>query len=509
MDNSADAAEIVSLRDVAAAFATAYNARTSATAAATAAMEAVMAAMEASGKITTRAPGVAGNSATAQANAQAVLAAQTAANNAVNTANTAVQSAKDALVEAEALPADNPNRDTLISALKAAIEDAEGHAKAAATSRGGDDDALAKAVKDVKGDDPEAEGYPMTPAQHGRDVAMDVAMALVPADEADGARQRGVHGVMEPEGTFVDDAVMMNDHQGHTWEEIVGADNVVEKRIGATTGGTEVVKAASFAGMALDSITTDAPEVGVEIDDGAQYNTADYMGIPGRVFCAGSDCMVEKGEEEDSKALLTGSWYFTPTNGNEWYVKLMAEAEYTVENMYAQFGHWLSDTGDADSPGVNFNSYAMTTGNMGEVDVTTVRTGENDLLTDTSASYRGPAAGMSVEKTTDSDANVTEINSAAFTATVNLKATFGMSPTLGGTVTDFRGDATDANWSVELQVTALTDAAVTGGRTVATGRDGVWTATAYGAPGERPTGIFGGFNAHFTDGHAAGAYTTR
>ena len=27
--------------------------------------------------------------------------------------------------------------------------------------------------------------------------------------------------------------------------------------------------------------------------------------------------------------------------------------------------------------------------------------------------------------------------------------------------------------------------------------------------GGRPTGIFGGFNAHFTDGHAAGAYATR
>ena len=73
MDNSADDAEIVSLRDVAAAFATAYNARTSATAAATAATDAVTAATEASGKITTRAPGVAGNSATAEANAQAVL----------------------------------------------------------------------------------------------------------------------------------------------------------------------------------------------------------------------------------------------------------------------------------------------------------------------------------------------------------------------------------------------------------------------------------------------------
>ena len=239
-----------SLQNQVDSFATARNSQTDADGAAKAAAKAVMDAEAASMKLTARDPGVAGNSATAQANAQAVLAAQTAANNAVNTANTAVQSAKDALVEAEALPADNPNRDTLISALKAAIEAAEGHAKAAATSRGGDDDALAKAVVAVKGD-PEDDGYPMTPAQHGRAVAMDVAMALVPLTEADGARKRGAHGAMAPvvaDASFPD-AVMMNDHQGETWAEIVGAANVVEKRIARPTGGTgtEVVSAASFA----------------------------------------------------------------------------------------------------------------------------------------------------------------------------------------------------------------------------------------------------------------------
>ena len=47
------------------------------------------------------------------------------------------------------------------------------------------------------------------------------------------------------------------------------------------------------------------------------------------------------------------------------------------------------------------------------------------------------------------------------------------------------------------------------GMTTASGDDGLWSATGYGAMGARPTGIFGGFNAHFTDGHAAGAYATR
>ena len=33
--------------------------------------------------------------------------------------------------------------------------------------------------------------------------------------------------------------------------------------------------------------------------------------------------------------------------------------------------------------------------------------------------------------------------------------------------------------------------------------------SAYGAADVRPAGIFGGFEAHFTDGHASGVYATR
>ena len=287
---------------------------------------------------------------------------------------------------------------------------------------------------------------------------------------------------------------------------------VRDMRIGVDGGGTKRVSAASFAGMAVAFITNNdpaPPAVDEVIADGAQYDLANYKGIEGTVFCAGTDCMVEDVAGIDT---LTGSWYFTPDDPKEWYVKSTAEGvtTYSVEMMYAKFGHWLTGDGDDGSGNTEVNTFAFTPGNTGMIDVTTVNTGDvATTLTDTSASYRGPAAGMSVEKTTNSDGEITEINSAAFIATVNLKATFGPSPTLGGTVTDFRGDATDANRSVELQVTDFDDAIVAAGRTVATGRDGVWTAIAYGGDGERPTGVFGGFNAHFTDGHAAGAYTTR
>ena len=123
---------------------------------------------------------------------------------------------------------------------------------------------------------------------------------------------------------------------------------------------------------------------------------------------------------------------------------------------------------------------------------------------------------MSVEKTTDSDGNITDIDSGAFTASVTLKATFGTADedrTLGGTINRFVGPATDPNWTVELQTRAFDSGGANfgndSGTTVATGRDGDWTAQGYGPQNGRPIGFFGGFNAHFTDGHAAGAYTTR
>ena len=56
---------------------------------------------------------------------------------------------------------------------------------------------------------------------------------------------------------------------------------------------------------------------------------------------------------------------------------------------------------------------------------------------------------------------------------------------------------------------ATTVAANPAGTTTASAQNGEWSATGYGKSGERPTGIFGDFNAHFTDGHAAGAYATR
>ena len=113
---------------------------------------------------------------------------------------------------------------------------------------------------------------------------------------------------------------------------------------------------------------------------------------------------------------------------------------------------------------------------------------------------------------------VTDTQSGSVTADVELNAAFGANPMLGGTIDNFRAaegsnpGAVDDRWEVTLETSTVTSGAAAGTAADASGdgQDGTWSATSY-APSDsvRPTGIFGGFNAHFSNGHAAGAYATR
>ena len=141
--------------------------------------------------------------------------------------------------------------------------------------------------------------------------------------------------------------------------------------------------------------------------------------------------------------------------------------------------------------------------------ITTDAWNVNDTLTDTSATYLGDAVGMSLHKEFDVDNNITSIYSGRFDADVTLTATFGGEPMLGGTIDNFQGIAVDPLWTVELKKAIVVDGAVATGVTDASGVDGVWSASSYGPPADaRPVGIYGGFTAHFLDGHAVGAYAT-
>ena len=485
-DKTATSPDVVGDPTVAELFAAAQDSKDAAAAAAKAATDAVDAAPEK--KFDTLS--VKGESMTASANAQAVLDAQTAAAKAVTDAETALQKAKDALEEATEHAADNAS---LKAALDAAIEAAEKDVKTATDAR--DSAELKTAVALVEGAD---EDKPKSADDIGEAVAMDVGGALMPNDTDGGRAARAPHGMVAPTADTDPGktAVKMSDQLGHTWAQIVGEDNVSPKPIGADRA---TVMVASIVGMTAATVfSTTVPD---DIVDGGDFSNTDngtnYNGIPGTAYCLGTDCKVTDGK-------LAGSWYFTPDDATAYY-RLGTDKTYTTpETAYAEFGYWLTTVPSGDDVGaIMVNTYARTD-HTGTPDWTTT------TLTDTSATYSGDAVGMSVHKTTDGDGEITSIYSGEFTADVTLKAEFGAAQFLGGTVDNFRGKAVDPLWTVVFARTPVdADGDVEAGKTIASGPDGRWTADSYGDADARPTGIFGGFNAHFSDGHAAGVYATR
>ena len=277
------------------------------------------------------------------------------------------------------------------------------------------------------------------------------------------------------------------------------------------------------------------------VANGAEFNDAAYMGIPGISFCAGSDCNV------DASGNLTGSWYFTPNGPKASYVGTTdaSGTTYSADNLYARYGYWVSGSNDAATVSVYAiagvtaantatGETATGTGATIDYDVATLNTGATAvILTDTRATYTGDAIGLSLHKEFDNQGNIVEgtLQTGEFTADVELTATFGPAAMLGGRITNFQGNAVDSAWEVILRDQAFTTGNIPVGTPgVALGsatQGGNWTAQAYGNAGRtvdtnndgeinasdnlsvRPTGIFGTFNAHFKDGHAAGAYTTR
>ena len=167
------------------------------------------------------------------------------------TVNNAVEKAQAALDSVTALMDDTADpTDALTRALQQAMAVAEGHLDDAIAIRDGA--ALAAALVAVRGADPEAEGYPKTPADFGMDVAMDINDALGPASGTDGSRLQGAHtsSGAAPDLTAFPDAVQTDDQQGTTWEVIVGSENVTDQRIASTGDDTDPVRAMSFGDMA-------------------------------------------------------------------------------------------------------------------------------------------------------------------------------------------------------------------------------------------------------------------
>ena len=436
---------------------------------------------------------VGGDSTKAMMNAQAILDAKDDAAQAVIDAEMAKMDAMNAKTAAGMVPDGTAGKAQAIAALDAAIKVAEAEIKKATGVRDGralDDEVFKVVGANGKG----------TPRSIADTVGMDIAETVSPG--ASDGRVRGTLGATAPADTIIaGHKHVTDDHQGMTWAMIVGEDNVMSERIGA---GNTVRMVASVSGMTAADVDPDVTATG-GVNSGNTYadaftsDTSTYMGIPGDIFCLGKDCKVTDGK-------LAGSWYFSPTSTTAYYIRntdraTSAATPYIAETSYAQYGYWLEVSGGDWT----LNTFALTT--AGGTAVNVAAGTEADGLAD-SATYSGEAVGMSVHKTPKAGGG-NHIDSGMFTADVMLTAKFGATPTVSGTVNNFQGDAVGSGWSVRLDAVTLA-AAENEGLAVASGENGAWAATAYGAVATaRPAGIFGGFSAHFLDGHAAGAYATR
>ncbi len=487
---------------------------------------ALMMAMKYAGMIRTETSD--GDSMAAMKNAAMVLKAK-------SDLEAAIMATKEDKMEAEAAKAETEDAD-VIEALNDAISNAEDEIEAAEMVLNGN--ALAGYVDMVTGGE---DADPMgTPESVAKKVAMDVAMALGPRSNLDGTGTRVSFGIAMPtednndtvigalrefDSTSADhnpvakaNKLDTDNHMGKTWAMIVGEDEVMMKRLGTANAEVPV---ASIAGMvAADSIDSfDA----ANLPTGAGA-AGDYMGIPGMVYCLGDDCEVGAAGTANAGKLV-GSWYFSPTSPKVFYEKVGDATDYTAE-LYVNYGHWLvvRDNDDTSTTDVNEEgqvtvvTYAVLSGTSpGDGAWAAANPAATDAgLRASSAIYNGMAVGRSVHKTLDSQGAVMDIQSGRFMADVELTATFaGTDSTLGGMIDNFRAPegsnpyAVDSSWEVTLNAITTGDGSVTAGVTEATGQDGDWTSDAYGATTARPVGIFGSFNAHFTDGHAAGAYATR
>ncbi len=458
-----------------------------------------------------------GDSSTETMSAQAILDAKQDLADAVADATakkTAAETAKSGTSDADVIAA----LDGAITAATTAITAAQELLDAKSTETG----SLASYVDMVTGGkDADPQG---TPASKGKAVADLIHSALTRANGLATLVTDNFDSNVPTVTSSTVGEVMAgpSDAQGMTWAQI-GGSGLKDMRIGTSGGNNRSVKAKSVAGMTAGDLFSTLPNrnnVGTE--DGNQTgDDVSYKGIEGVLFCTGSDCKVAgTGGTLAAADKLTGSWYFAPDAASTaTYIAGSTAGTYALEGetSYVRYGYWLTVAGANDTTTIN----RYTVGPPAQTaDAVYGISSTVDAFKDSSASYKGSALGMSVVWETDTKGKEVTGSRASggFTADVDLKMTFGIDgadAALKGTISNFQGSGVDSSWSVDLDSQNLTDGVFSAdGVTDGGGTAGAWTATAWGGSDTsgseaRPTGVYGAFDAGFTNGAAAGVYATR
>ena len=279
----------------------------------------------------------------------------------------------------------------------------------------------------------------------------------------------------------------------------------------------DLFQSANFPRVGAQVATYPANDPATDVNEGLGRTFGGrFNGVLGEYSCtadAPAVCRATAGN--DGKLLsLDGEWTFTPVAGVHKVLGVTPDPD------QLHFGYWLKTTaGEDDNP----TSYAFKPFYGG----TDVYTMGNQVVEE--AEYAGNAAGHYTLKRLRSSGATSNAVTGEFQATVNLTAYFGGDEvrasdhfSIEGEVTGFGDGRADSQANAELGAWSVTlkqetfdedsDGSFTDGVTTATGKDGTWSAQFFGPDlavqgvTPQPTGVAGAFDAHFANGHAAGAY---
>ena len=239
-----------------------------------------------------------------------------------------------------------------------------------------------------------------------------------------------------------------------------------------------------------------------------------FHGIPGTFTCAVTCTVVS--DDMGMLSMLTSDWTFTPAD-QEMGADPYMVAGVGMDDFYLDFGYWI-----VEGPGAE---YAVGTYATSKELVTTLAE-----ITGT-AEYAGPATGLYMHKRVGADGKPASAVSGQFTALATLMATFGqaadmsippnMLDSITGTVSDFRNADGDmiADWTAMLMVgvddsnaARTSNIDVNGTFDGTTTGGGEWNGQFHDARVNADDGAIapgaaaGVFDAHFDNGHVAGAF---
>ncbi|MCY3803490.1 MAG: hypothetical protein OXG06_03670 [Gammaproteobacteria bacterium] len=235
-----------------------------------------------------------------------------------------------------------------------------------------------------------------------------------------------------------------------------------------------------------------------------------FNGAYGLYSCVSTTCSINISSTPGVGITEMRGWVFTPKSETGAGGGTRPPQILVPDNDYQYFGIWLR--GPDPSADDGFEVATFSGGSQPFTGTVTALSGR--------AFYSGPVAGQYVQDSGSSS------STGLFTAKAQLQATFGGTPGVTGTLSDFRDGSRDLGWSLTLQrapVSGVNFSGVSKGLSRAgtyrgttgyedKGNDnfGRWQGQFNGNRNDGyPDGISGRFNARFDDGLAVGAFGAR